>query len=228
MNQLILPYQKNVKNTFSSFFYEDKKNKQIIENVKNIYNNNNNNQIFICGEKSFGKSHILYSACNYFEDKRCVYIPLKDHNLFSPDILEGFENYDLICIDDIDHIYNYDEWEYSFFVVINKILEKSKKIIYTSSTALNLSKINLKDLHSRLSWGLVFTISSPNDIIKEKILNKTIIENEYNISSDICSYIMKREDRDLSSLLEIIHKIGKYSLSTNKKINVKNLRVVFE
>ncbi len=29
-------------------------------------------------------------------------ITLKDYNLFSPDILEGFENYDLICIDDID------------------------------------------------------------------------------------------------------------------------------
>jgi len=227
MNQLILPYQKNVKKTFNSFYYENKNNNQIIENIKNIYNNSNN-QIYICGERSFGKSHILYAACNYFKNKKCVYLPLKDYNLFSPDILEGFENYDLICIDDIDYIYSNDEWEYSFFVIINKILENSTKIIYTSSTSLKSNKIKLKDLQSRLSWGLVFMINNPNDIIKEKILNKTIIENEYNISSDICSYLMKREDRDLASLLEVIHKIGNYSLSTNKKINVKNLGVVFD
>ena len=38
------------------------------------------------------------------------------------DILNSFVDYDLICIDDIDEIFGINNWEYSFFVLINKIL----------------------------------------------------------------------------------------------------------
>ena len=106
-------------------------------------------------------------------------------------------------------------------------VDLSKKIIYTSSSSLALNKINLKDLHSRLSWGLVYRINNSDDCIKEKILNKIIHERDYNISLDVCSYLLNRKDRDLVSLIEIIHKIGYYSLSTNKKVSIKSLSDIF-
>ena len=152
---------------------------------------------------------------------------MKDYKLFDPDIINNFGDYDLICIDDIDYIFGIKEWEYSFFKMINKALENSKKLIYTSSSSLALNKINLKDLHSRLSWGLVYRINNSDDCIKEKILNKIIHEKEYNISLDVCSYLLNRKDRDLVSLIEIIHKIGYYSLSTNKKVSIKSLSDIF-
>ena len=126
MNQLILPYQKNVKKKFDSFFCDNEKNDQIIEIIKNIFDNKNN-QIYIWADKSFGKSHLLYAACNYFgeKNKKCVYLPLTDNKKFKPDILDGFENYDLVCIDDIDLIFQKKDWEFNFFVLINKILDKT-------------------------------------------------------------------------------------------------------
>ena len=229
MNQLILPYQKNIKKNFDSFFCDNEKNDQIIENIKNIFDYKNN-QIFIWGDKSFGKSHLLYAACNYFSEKnkKCVYLPLNDNKKFKSDIMDGFDDYDLICIDDIDLIFQKEDWEYSFFVLINKILDKSKKIIFTSSSSLALNNIDLKDFHSRLSSSLIFMINSPNDITKENILKRVIIEKEYNINLDICEYILKRKYRDVDSLLRIIDKIGEYSLSTNKKISKNNLGLVIE
>ena len=227
MNQLIFPYQKNVKKNFDSFFYDNEKNNQIIESIKKIFDNKDN-QIYIWADKSFGKSHLLYSACNYFgnRNKKCAYLSLKEFKKFSPDILKGFDNYDLICIDDIDYIFGNKDWEYGFFTLINKVLDKSKKIIYTSSSSLALNNINLKDLHSRLSWGLIFMISAPNDITKENIMKKIIHEKEFNISPDVCGYLLKRKYRNLDSLLDVIDKIGKYSLSTNKKVSKKNLNTI--
>ena len=227
MNQLILPYQKNIKKKFDSFFCDNEKNDQIVENIKNIFDNQNN-QIYIWGDKSFGKSHLLYAACNYFgeKNKKCVYLPLSENKKFEPDILDGFDNYDLVCIDNIDLIFQKEDWEYSFFVLINKILDKSKKIIFTSSSSLALNNINLKDFHSRLSSSLIFMINSPNDTTKENILKRVILEKEYNINVDICEYLLKRKDRDIDSLLKIIDKIGNYSLSTNKKIGKNNLSLV--
>jgi DnaA family protein len=99
----------------------------------------------------------LYSACNYFsKEKKCVYLPIKDYKKFSPDIINGFDKYDLICIDDIDIIFGIEEWEHSFFILVNKILESSKKIIYTSSSSLLSRNINLKDLHSQDYLGVWF------------------------------------------------------------------------
>ena len=73
MNQLILTYQKNVKQTFDSFYYNSSENNQVLNSIKNIFNDNNS-QIFLWGENCSGKSHILYSACNHFGKvkKKCI------------------------------------------------------------------------------------------------------------------------------------------------------------
>ena len=227
MNQLILPYQKNIKKTFDNLFFEQNKNSLIIKNIQEIFKNKEN-QIYIYGKKSLGKTHILYSACNYFDNKKCVYLPLSEKKFFLPDIFDGFENYDLICIDDIENIFGDKEWEFAMFVLINKVLEKSKKIIFTSSDMPNKNLINLKDLESRLSWSLLLDIKEPDDSLKEKILKKTILEYEYNISEDICLFLLKNRNRDLDSLLEKIHYIGEYSLSLNKKITNKNVKSILD
>ncbi len=223
MNQLILPYQKNIRQTFESYYSDQVTNIQIIDSIKNIFSNSNN-QIFIWGNKSSGKSHLQYSACNYFDHakKKCIYLPMKEYKKFNNDILNGIDTYDLICIDDIDYIFGIDDWEKSFFILINKIIDNSSKIIYTSSSNLKNTNIKLKDLHSRLSWGLLCKINYENDLIKEKILKKIILEKEYNISINICNYLLNRKERDLHSLIKAIHKLGLYSFSTNKKISIKD------
>ena len=48
MNQLILPYQKNIKQTFDKFYGENLENMQIVDHIKKIFTNSNN-QIFIWG-----------------------------------------------------------------------------------------------------------------------------------------------------------------------------------
>ena len=72
MNQLIIPYQKNIKKNFENFFSNGNKNNLIIKNIKEIFSCKHC-QIYLEGEKYFGKSHILHSACNFFNDKKCIY-----------------------------------------------------------------------------------------------------------------------------------------------------------
>jgi len=57
--------------------FEQNKNSLIIENIQEIFKNKEN-QIYIYGKKSLGKTHLLYSACNYFDNKKCVYLPLSE------------------------------------------------------------------------------------------------------------------------------------------------------
>ena len=87
-----------------------------------------------------------------------------------------------MCIDDIDCIYGDKEWEYSLFILLNRILDSSKKIIFTSTTSLVLDKIKLMDLKSRISWGLIFMINKPSDSTKEKILKKVLVNLIYKVN----------------------------------------------
>ncbi len=157
MNQLILKYQKNVKQTFNNYYSENPENELILDSVKKIFENQNN-QIFIWGNECSGKSHILYSACNYFDEVkiRCVYLPMKNFIKFNKDILVGVDEYDLICIDDIDLIFGIEEWEKSFFFLINKIIDNSKKIIYTSSMNNTSKNINLQRFAIQIKMGIKF------------------------------------------------------------------------
>jgi len=64
--------------------------------------------------------------------------------------------------------------------------------------------------------------------IEKNILKRVILEKEYNINLDICEYLLKRNYRDIDSLLNTIDKIGRYSLSTNKKVSKKNLSLIID
>ena len=88
--------------------------------------------------------------------------------------------------------------------------------------------VKLQDLQSRLSWALILDIAEPNEKAKINIMKKTILEHEYNIVPESCDYLMKNRNRSIKSLLNDIHKVGFYSLSTNKKVTLKNLRAILD
>ena len=63
---------KKYKKNFDNLFFEQNKNSLIIKNIQEIFKNKEN-QIYIYGKKSLGKTHLLYSACNYFDNKKvCI------------------------------------------------------------------------------------------------------------------------------------------------------------
>ena len=100
-------------------------------------------------------------------------------------------------------------------------------IIQLYSSQINQDIINkLKDRH--WIFGNYHHMGTGEILMCCKSLEYSILEYDYNVSDDICLFLLKNRNRDLDSLLEKIHYIGEYSLSLNKKITNKNVKSILD
>ena len=120
--QLALQIQINERASLDNFFIS-KNNNKAIQILKNILERSNNGaQIFIDDLGSNGKSYLLQAICNDFSNSNnsTIYIPMQKAINLEPSILEGINDLNLICLDDIDLISNQRDWELALFNLINE------------------------------------------------------------------------------------------------------------
>jgi chromosomal replication initiation ATPase DnaA len=97
VNQLGLPFSIN-----ASFILDDfsgEKNQELVANILTLIKGKANANIFVYGDKGFGKSHLLQGLIieGLKLDQRSVYIDLNDD--VSPDIFELIGDFQIIALD---------------------------------------------------------------------------------------------------------------------------------
>ena len=153
-------------------------------------------------------------------DWHVTYIPLEQYRDFSIDILDGLGKLDLVCIDDLEFIIDNIEWQQRVTLLFNEIRDNKNSIIKSSKISPNNIKIDLDDLKSRLVWGHVFKIKAADDELKIKTLKKEANERSFNLNDDVVEFLIRRSNRDLTSLIEILDEIDRSSLAAKRRITV--------
>ena len=208
------------KRDFDSFFQGE--NKDLLYFLNTMIKTRSNNSIYIWGPQGTGKTHLLQAACKQANemDWHVTYIPLEQYRDFSIDILDGLGKLDLVCIDDLELIIDNIEWQQRVTLLFNEIRDNKNSIIISSKISPNNIKIDLDDLKSRLVWGHVFKIKAADDELKIKILKKEANERSFNLNDDVVEFLIRRSNRDLTSLIEILDEIDRSSLAAKRKITV--------
>tara|TARA_B100001741_G_scaffold308555_1_gene304956 strand:+ start:318 stop:1025 length:708 start_codon:yes stop_codon:yes gene_type:complete len=208
------------KRDFDSFFQGE--NKDLLYFLNTMIKTRSNNSIYIWGPQGTGKTHLLQAACKQANemDWHVTYIPLEQYRDFSIDILDGLGKLDLVCIDDLEFIIDNIEWQQRVTLLFNEIRDNKNSIIISSKISPNNIKIDLDDLKSRLVWGHVFKIKAADDELKIKILKKEANERSFNLNDDVVEFLIRRSNRDLTSLIEILDEIDRSSLAAKRKITV--------
>ena len=208
------------KRDFDSFFQGE--NKDLLYFLNTMIKTRSNNSIYIWGPQGTGKTHLLQAACKQANemDWHVTYIPLEQYRDFSIDILDGLGKLDLVCIDDLEFIIDNIEWQQRVTLLFNEIRDNKNSIIISSKISPNNIKIGLDDLKSRLVWGHVFKIKAADDELKIKILKKEANERSFNLNDDVVEFLIRRSNRDLTSLIEILDEIDRSSLAAKRKITV--------
>ena len=99
--QLTFPWSAKPKLIFRDF-YTNKENLNLVNNLKD----QEAGDIIIQASSNIGKSHLLQSVCNFYNEigKTSFYLPIKKALDYDPSVLDSINKIDLICIDDIDFI----------------------------------------------------------------------------------------------------------------------------
>ena len=125
--QLTFPWSKSNKSSFDNFFFDPINNE-----IKNLLKQESD--LFIYGINQSGKSYLLQSVCNFYSKlgRSALYIPVLDVKKYGKEFIDSIENFDVICIDDIESIANEREWELAIFNLINNCLISECRLIFSS------------------------------------------------------------------------------------------------
>ena len=134
-----------------------------VENIK-VKKLNQPSCFYLFGLTGVGKSHLLHACSAYAAQLGITSVCLSCAELLqlSVEVLDGLEQIDFICLDDIHLIAGNKLWEQAVFDLYNKVLEQGNTLLISGDQSVSQLGLTLPDLISRLSWGLAEQIKPLN------------------------------------------------------------------
>lgn len=183
---------------------------------------------YLFGLPSSGKSHLLH-ACSSHSTKlgqSSVCLSCEELIKMPIEVVDGLEQMDLICLDDIHLIAGDKRWEKAIFDLYNRVLEQNKCILISGNESVSKLGINLPDLVSRLSWGLTEQIKPLDDAEKVSALQHRASQRGLTLSEEVVKFLLNRLSRDMSSLIESLDVLDKASIQEQRKITIPFIKEV--
>ena len=178
--------------------------------------------LYLFGPKSSGVSHLLIALCKGAEaqGKKTQYIPLKDMLNSPAEMLKHLGGIDFLCIDDIDLVSKSENWQQQIFHLYNQVKEGGGEIIFGSHSAPSDINIDLADLRSRIFAGEVWAVNELSDEGKAIALQNRAEARGFSLSDKVTNYLINHQNRDMSSLMELLYRLDRLSLEQKKLITV--------
>jgi len=183
-------------------------------------------QIFLWGMPATGKTHILQAMCHEAtaSHKRAMYLPLQDLAAQDPVCIEGLQDMQLICIDDVHTVAKNPQWEQALFNFINHHRASGTTLIIASTKAPTDDIFDLVDLNSRAVWGPVYKLSPVDDNKLDEALKFHASVRGLVLPQEVRKFLLTRYQRDVSTLVSIIEALDKASLEQQRKVTIPFLK----
>lgn len=214
--------------TFNNFY--PGKNGEIVSELKKSIQGMGERVIYICGSRGQGRSHLLQACCQEAHEHqiRSVYLPLDSLLNFSPEILDGLETLDLICIDDLHLVAGRADWEEAIFHLYNRVYDAGGRIIITAPDLPKAIKLQLPDLVSRLSWGIVYALQPLTDDEKLAVLTMRAKHRGITLSEEVGRYLLTHCPRHMGTLFAALDALDKASLAAQRRLTIPFVKEVLE
>lgn len=211
--QLVLDIQLRHDATFDSFL-ANQENQHLVAFLKQP-----SGASLILGEEVSGLSHLLQAACHEAgkRGQRAMYLPLMVCMPSGPDIFEGLESLDVLCVDDIHMLVGHAAFEEGFFHLFNRFAELGKTLILSSH---GMPEMVLNDLNSRLQACLLFRLKPLADQEKHLFLQQEAKRRGFFLSDEVAAYLIRHYPRDMATQLKMLQRLDIASLQEKHKITL--------
>ena len=179
---------------------------------------------FLClwGNPLSGVTHLLQAVTHLGiqSGKRCIYLPLKTVKDHSSKVLDVLDQFDVVCLDDLEVVLGEEDWQEGLFNLFNRFKGLNKKLVIGLKQHPAQLDITLKDLRSRLNWGLSLQVHALNEGDLKQALKEKAQRQGLLLSDELANYVISRAPRDIQSVLNIFEKLDHASLVEQKKLTV--------
>lgn len=177
---------------------------------------------YLCGREASGKSHLLYATCVYAQEHNLSSMLLSLQSVldYGPQILDGLETLDVVCIDDLQLVTGDPAWEKALFNFFNRFNENNKLLLISADVLPDMLAIKLPDLRSRLQWGTTLQIRTMNDDQKAQALANRAKMRGLELSDECARFLFTRLSRDMRALLDVLDKLDHASIAAKRKLTI--------
>lgn len=184
--------------------------------------------IFLAGPPGSGKTHLLRAAVSQalVLGRRAVYMPLARIVTMLPDVLEGYENHQLICLDDVQALAGQPSAELALFDFFNRAKTSGARLVFSGNGMPASLGIHLPDLVSRLEQGIRFPLEGLDDAGKRQVLLQRAKQRGLELDDAALDYLFTRVSRDLHALSSLLDRLDQASLSAQRRLTVPFIRSV--
>jgi DnaA family protein len=224
--QLPLGLQLRASARFSNFIAGP--NRELLGQLQHTATGEGGPFFLLWGSAGTGKTHLLHACCHQAgaDAREVAYLSLRDAADMPPQLLEGWEHYALVCLDDVDAIAGQRNWEEALFHLYNRIREQGGALV-VSSVALPASlPFGLPDLVSRLGWGLVYQLQPLNDEQRLQALQRRAQQRGCEMPAETGRYLLRRLPRDMPALFDLLERLDEASLVQQRRLTVPFVKSV--
>ncbi len=208
----------NSKYTFDTFVV-GKSNQFVYAAARSVAENPGKkyNPLFIYGGVGLGKTHLLHAIGNYaIKHNKKINVLYVTSEQFTNDYIQAlkadkkenankafrdkYREVDILMIDDIQFIANKTSTQEEFFHTFNDLYQRDKQIIISSDKHPRNIETLEERLKSRFTGGLIQDIQRPDFETRLAILQKKVVQENYNVDEEVLSFLAENIDTNIREL----------------------------
>jgi len=151
---------------------------------------------------------------------------LRELHRYGPELLQGSERMDLVCLDDVGVVLHMKEWCLALFNLYRQLEERGAKLLLADECSPTTLKIDLPDLASRILAGSLLRLHSLDDAGQTEALHMHANLRGLILPEEVLGYVLRRLPRDMHTLCSFIDQLDLASLASQRKLTIPFVKEV--
>jgi DnaA-homolog protein len=203
------------------------RNAEAVAHAQRIARAQSAGSTWLCGAAGAGKTHLLQAICAAAgEDRRAGFVPLAQLADLGPGVLEGMEQLDCLCLDDLERVAGRAEWERRIFGLLRETEDAGGALVAASAAPPALIGWSLKDLGSRLAASAVFQLRALDESEQQAALQLRARLRGVELPEETSRWLQRRFPRDMRRLYELLDTLDQAALTAQRRLTVPFIREV--
>lgn len=182
--------------------------------------------VWVHGLPGVGKTHLLQAMCARAQG--AAYLPLREVAQLGGEILLGYSQFSLVCLDDAEAVAGDAGWERALFRLHRELDEQNGRLVISGTAPPAALPFKLADLASRLNGGVVLTLQSLDEPEQLAALQLRAQLRGCELPEETAQFMLRRLPRNMAALCAFLDELDEASLVAQRRLTVPFVKAVMK
>ena len=185
--------------------------------------------VWVHGAASVGKTHMLQAMCaSANATHTAAYLPLLEVAQLGGEILSGYGQFALVCLDDAEAVAGNASWERALFRLHQELDEQGGRLVLAGAAPPAALPFKLADLASRLNGGVVLTLQALDEQEQLAALQLRAQLRGFELPEETGQFLLRRLPRNMTALCNFLDELDAASLVAQRRLTVPFVKAVMK